>query len=130
MAVLQRINRDAPPFVAVPRPEAKDAKWTEPQLIFEVEFANGPGTGRVRQPSFKGAGLVDVTHSTESKVHLNLVLCQLVPLMLRPKIRGASPVTLNLPSMPARFFINLAYIISNAPPKGWEVHFFHYVDSQ
>jgi uncharacterized protein (TIGR03435 family) len=30
---------------------------------------------------------------------------------------NSSPVTLNLPCMPARFFINLAYIISNARPN-------------
>ena len=31
-AKLQRIASDASPFVAVPRPNAKDARWTEPEL--------------------------------------------------------------------------------------------------
>jgi bifunctional non-homologous end joining protein LigD len=38
MAKIQRIGSDASPFVAVPRPDAKDARWTEPQLVAEGEF--------------------------------------------------------------------------------------------
>jgi len=30
MAALQCISRDTPPFIAVPRADAKDAKWAEP----------------------------------------------------------------------------------------------------
>jgi bifunctional non-homologous end joining protein LigD len=54
MAKLQRIAADASPFVAVPRPDAKDARWTEPQLVAEVEFTAWTRDGRVRHPSFQG----------------------------------------------------------------------------
>jgi bifunctional non-homologous end joining protein LigD len=54
MAKLRRIGRDASPFVAVPRPDAKDARWSEPKLVCEVQFTTWTGDGRVRHPSFKG----------------------------------------------------------------------------
>jgi bifunctional non-homologous end joining protein LigD len=54
MAALQRIGRDISPFVAVPRPDEKDAKWAEPKLVCEVEFSTWTRDGRVRHPSFKG----------------------------------------------------------------------------
>jgi bifunctional non-homologous end joining protein LigD len=54
MAKLQRIGTDTSPFVPVPRPDAKDARWTEPQLVAEVEFTAWTCDGRVRHPSFKG----------------------------------------------------------------------------
>jgi bifunctional non-homologous end joining protein LigD len=54
MAALQRIGRDSSPFVAVPRSDAKDAHWTEPRLVCEVEFTTWTRDGRVRHPSFKG----------------------------------------------------------------------------
>jgi bifunctional non-homologous end joining protein LigD len=54
MAALQRIGRATPPFIAVPRPDAKDAHWTEPKLVCEVEFSTWTRDGRVRHPSFKG----------------------------------------------------------------------------
>jgi bifunctional non-homologous end joining protein LigD len=54
MASLQRIGSDASLFVAVPRPDAKDARWTEPQLVAEVEFTAWTRDGRVRHPPFKG----------------------------------------------------------------------------
>ena len=54
MAKLQRIGTDASPFVAVPRPDAKDARWTEPELVAEVEFTAWTRDGRVRHPSFRG----------------------------------------------------------------------------
>jgi bifunctional non-homologous end joining protein LigD len=38
MASLQRLSRDTLPFVAVPRPDAKDAHWAEPKIVCEVEF--------------------------------------------------------------------------------------------
>jgi bifunctional non-homologous end joining protein LigD len=52
MAALQRIGLDTSPFVAVPRPDAKDAHWAEPQLVCEVEFTQWTRDGRVRQPAF------------------------------------------------------------------------------
>jgi bifunctional non-homologous end joining protein LigD len=54
MAALQRIGQDDSSFVAVPRPDAKDANWAEPRLICEVEFSTWTRDGRVRHPSFKG----------------------------------------------------------------------------
>jgi bifunctional non-homologous end joining protein LigD len=40
--------------VAVPRPDAKDAKWADPKLVAEVQFTTWTREGRVRHPSFKG----------------------------------------------------------------------------
>ena len=58
MAKLQRIGTDASPFVAVPRPDAKDARWTEPQLVAEVEFhgldARRPGAPSELQGTARG----------------------------------------------------------------------------
>jgi bifunctional non-homologous end joining protein LigD len=54
MAALQRNGRDWSPFEAVPRPDAKDAKWAEPKQVCEVGFSQWTHDGRVRQPSFKG----------------------------------------------------------------------------
>jgi bifunctional non-homologous end joining protein LigD len=54
MAALQRIGRETSPFVAVPRPDTRDPKWVEPQLVCEVEFAQWTRRGRARQPAFKG----------------------------------------------------------------------------
>jgi bifunctional non-homologous end joining protein LigD len=54
MASLQKISRETSPFVAVPRPDAKDANWTDPKLVCEVEFSTWTRDGRVRHPSFKG----------------------------------------------------------------------------
>jgi bifunctional non-homologous end joining protein LigD len=45
---------DTSPFVAVPGPDAKDARWAEPELVAEVEFSTWTHDGRVRHPSFKG----------------------------------------------------------------------------
>jgi len=54
MAALQRIGRETSPFVAVSRPDAKDAKWAAPKLVREVEFSTWTRDARVRHPSFKG----------------------------------------------------------------------------
>ena len=54
MASLQHSGRDASPFEAVPRADAKDAKWSEPKRVCEVAFSQWTRDGRVRQPSFKG----------------------------------------------------------------------------
>jgi len=54
MAALQCISRETPPFIAVPRADAKDAKWAEPRLVCDVEFTQWTRDGRARQPAFKG----------------------------------------------------------------------------
>jgi bifunctional non-homologous end joining protein LigD len=54
MARLQRLRRDRSPFVEVPRPDARNARWVEPKLVAEVEFTTWTRDGRVRHPSFKG----------------------------------------------------------------------------
>lgn len=54
MAAVQRNGRDDSPFVAVPRPDAKDAKWADPKLVAEVQFTTWTRDGRVWHPSFKG----------------------------------------------------------------------------
>jgi bifunctional non-homologous end joining protein LigD len=54
MAGVQRNGRDESPFVAVPRPDAKDAKWADPTLVAEVQFTTWTRDGRVRHPSFEG----------------------------------------------------------------------------
>src|SRR5689334_15642612 len=54
MAAVQRNGRDDSPFVAVPRPDAKDAKCANPKLVAEVQFTTWTRDGRVRHPSFKG----------------------------------------------------------------------------
>jgi len=48
---LQRIGRETPPFVVVPRPDAKVAHWAEPKLVCEVEFTTWTRDGRVRHTS-------------------------------------------------------------------------------
>ena len=54
MSALQCIGREIPPFIAVPRADAKGAKWAEPQLVCEVEFTQWTRDGRARQPAFMG----------------------------------------------------------------------------
>jgi bifunctional non-homologous end joining protein LigD len=51
---LQQLWRERSPFVEVPRPDARDARWLEPKLVAEVEFTTWTRDGRVRHPSFKG----------------------------------------------------------------------------
>ena len=54
MASLQRIGKETSPFVAVPRPYAKDAKWAKPHLVCEVDFTQWTRDDRARRPAFKG----------------------------------------------------------------------------
>jgi len=51
---VQRKGRDDCPFVAVPRADAKDARWAEPKLVAEVQFAAWMRDSRIQHPSFKG----------------------------------------------------------------------------
>ncbi|MCS6557902.1 ATP-dependent DNA ligase [Curtobacterium flaccumfaciens] len=52
--VLAPLERKTPPFVDVPRPDARDAHWVTPKRVGEVEFAEWTGDGRLRQPSWRG----------------------------------------------------------------------------
>jgi hypothetical protein len=49
------VSRKTPPFIAVPRADAGDAKWAEPKIVCEVEFSQWTRDGRVRQSAFAGA---------------------------------------------------------------------------
>jgi len=54
VARLQQLRRERSPFVEVPRPDARDARWVEPKLVAEIEFTTWTRDGRARHPSFKG----------------------------------------------------------------------------
>lgn len=43
-----------PPATDVPRADARDAVWVEPELIGEVEFNQWTSSGRMRQPVWRG----------------------------------------------------------------------------
>ena len=47
-------ERRTPAFLAVPREYARLARWVEPELVGEVEFAGWTGDGRLRHPSWRG----------------------------------------------------------------------------
>ncbi|RNE59424.1 ATP-dependent DNA ligase [Cryobacterium tepidiphilum] len=42
------------PFTDIPAADAREAHWVEPTLVGEVEFAEWTGSGRLRQPSWRG----------------------------------------------------------------------------
>jgi bifunctional non-homologous end joining protein LigD len=52
--VLGELERDASPFLDVPRADARDAHWVAADRVGEVEFAEWTGDGRLRQPSWRG----------------------------------------------------------------------------
>ncbi len=52
--VLEPLARKTSPFVDVPRPDARDARWVRPSRVGEVRFAEWTGDGRLRQPSWRG----------------------------------------------------------------------------
>jgi len=52
--VLGTLEREASPFLDVPRPDARDARWVAPERVGEVEFAEWTGDGRLRHPSWRG----------------------------------------------------------------------------
>lgn len=43
-----------PPLVDVPRPDARDAHWIEPELVGEVSYAEWTDDGRLRFPVWRG----------------------------------------------------------------------------
>ncbi|MEU4510353.1 non-homologous end-joining DNA ligase [Nonomuraea wenchangensis] len=52
---LAPLERPEPPFAEpVPREHARDARWTEPVLVGEVQYAEVTGDGLLRHPSWRG----------------------------------------------------------------------------
>lgn len=52
---LAPLGRDTSPFDAtVPAEDARHARWVEPVLVAEIEFAAWTKSGRLRAPSYKG----------------------------------------------------------------------------
>ena len=53
--MLQPLQRRTPAFdTPIPKPDSRDAQWTEPRLVGEVEFRNWTPTARLRHPSWRG----------------------------------------------------------------------------
>jgi bifunctional non-homologous end joining protein LigD len=52
---LAPLHRDASPFAhTIPAEDARFARWVEPELVAEVEFADWTKSGRLRAPAYKG----------------------------------------------------------------------------
>ena len=52
---LAPLERPGPPFdEPVPREHARDARWVEPRLVGEVQYAEVTGDRRLRHPSWRG----------------------------------------------------------------------------
>ncbi|MGH9108808.1 MAG: non-homologous end-joining DNA ligase [Acidimicrobiales bacterium] len=51
---LESLATPESPFVAVPRPDARDARWVTPLLVGEVAFAEWTGDCRLRHPAWRG----------------------------------------------------------------------------
>jgi bifunctional non-homologous end joining protein LigD len=52
---LAPLASDESPFAtAVPRPQAKDARWVQPRLVGEVVFSEWTKEGRLRHPAWRG----------------------------------------------------------------------------
>jgi len=52
---LAPLRRDTSPFAdAIPPEDARFARWVEPQLVAEIEFAAWTKSGRLRAPAYKG----------------------------------------------------------------------------
>ena len=75
-ATLLERERKTSPFAEVPRDVSRDARWTSPNLVGEVEFAEWTSSGKLRQPSWRGwrpdknpADVVreEAKHSAESR---------------------------------------------------------------
>jgi bifunctional non-homologous end joining protein LigD len=53
--LLNPLRRKTSPFsVELPRVDARDAVWVEPQLVGEVTYGEWTATGRLRHPSWRG----------------------------------------------------------------------------
>jgi len=53
-AVLEKIERKQPAFASLPQGAADQARWVEPKLVCEVNFATWTADNLVRQASFQG----------------------------------------------------------------------------
>ena len=53
-AALAPLARRDSPFSDVPREDARDASWVEPQLVAEVSYGELTGPGRMRHPVWRG----------------------------------------------------------------------------
>jgi bifunctional non-homologous end joining protein LigD len=51
---LAKIERDTPPFAAVPRAYQKGARWVEPRLVAEITFTTWTADNLLHHPSFEG----------------------------------------------------------------------------
>jgi bifunctional non-homologous end joining protein LigD len=51
---LAKIERDTPPFAAVPRAYQRGASWVDPHLVAEVTFTTWTADHLLRHPSFEG----------------------------------------------------------------------------
>jgi bifunctional non-homologous end joining protein LigD len=52
--ILAPLARTSSPFIDVPRKDAKDVMWCEPERWGEVRFSGWTGDGRMRHPSWRG----------------------------------------------------------------------------
>ena len=53
-AMLAPLEQAVSPFVEVPRPEARDARWVAPTVVGEVEFGEWTRGGMLRHPVWRG----------------------------------------------------------------------------
>ncbi len=51
---LTPLRRDTPPVADVPRRDARDAQWVEPEIVGEVEYRSWTPDGRLRHSSWRG----------------------------------------------------------------------------
>ena len=51
---LEPLAVPASPYLAVPRPDVRDARWVKPVLVGEVAFSEWTGDGRLRHPAWRG----------------------------------------------------------------------------
>jgi bifunctional non-homologous end joining protein LigD len=53
-ADLDSLATQSSPFRAVPRPDARQARWVSPRLVGEVAFSEWTDDGRLRHPAWRG----------------------------------------------------------------------------